>query len=45
MGYKYVYGEFPHGMQGRLLPYLPILESWVPIIDIQWSGKRGKYKN
>ena len=45
VGYKYVYGEFPHGMQGRLLPYLPILESWVPIIDIQWSGKRGKYKN
>jgi len=37
-GYKYVYGDFPYGGQGRLLPYLPVLEFWVPIFDIQWVG-------
>ena len=43
-GYKYVYGEFPYGKKGRLLPYLPLIESWVPIFDIQWVGLRKNRK-
>tara|TARA_A100001015_G_scaffold57270_1_gene62986 strand:- start:2359 stop:3204 length:846 start_codon:yes stop_codon:yes gene_type:complete len=38
IGYKYVYGDFPYGKQSRLLPYLPLFESWVPMFDVQWVG-------
>jgi len=24
----------------RLLPYIPMMEKWVPIIELQWAGKR-----
>ena len=37
-GYKLVRAELPFGKQIRLLPYLPLVESWVPIIELQWAG-------
>lgn len=37
-GYKLVRAELPFGKQTRILPYLPLMESWVPIIELQWSG-------
>lgn len=37
-GYKFVHAELPFGNQTRLLPYIPFIESWVPIIELQWSG-------
>ena len=37
-GFKSVYGDFPYGEDFRILPYFPILESWVPIIELQWAG-------
>jgi len=36
-GYKLVSGDFPHGNETRLLPYVPMLEKWVPIIELQWA--------
>ena len=45
IGYKYVYGDFPYGKQSRLLPYLPLVESWVPIFDVQWVGLGKNRKN
>ena len=36
-GYKLVAGEFPYGKEVRLLPYIPVLEKWIPIIELQWS--------
>jgi len=27
---------------GSLLPYIPMMEKWVPIIELQWAGKRAK---
>ena len=36
-GYKLVSGDYPHGAEIRILPYVPMLESWVPIIEFQWS--------
>ena len=36
-GYKLVTGDFPYGQQTRLLPYIPMLEKWVPIIEMQWA--------
>ena len=40
-GYKLVHGQYPFGIETRLLPFLPLLEKWVPIIELQWanSGK------
>ena len=41
-GYKLVHAEFPFGKQTRLLPYLPLIEKWIPIVELQWSGiKKG----
>jgi hypothetical protein len=37
-GYKLVHAEFPFGKQTRLLPYLPLIEKWIPIVELQWSG-------
>jgi len=37
MGYKVVLGEFPYGEDIRILPYLPVLERWVPILELQWG--------
>ena len=37
-GYKFVWARFPFGSQARILPYIPIIETWVPFIDLQWSG-------
>ena len=37
-GYKLVHAELPFGGQTRLLPYFPLLETWVPIIELQWAG-------
>ena len=40
-GYKFILGEFPYGQDSRLLPYVPILERWFPIVEIQWAkGKK-----
>ena len=39
-GYKLVHAEFPFGKQTRLLPYVPLIEKWVPIIELQWSGSK-----
>ncbi|MBI79438.1 MAG: hypothetical protein CMQ51_03345 [Gammaproteobacteria bacterium] len=39
-GYKLVLGEYPYGKDFRILPYFPIIESWIPIIEFQWAGKR-----
>ena len=36
-GYKFVTGQYPYGRDTRLLPYIPMLESWVPIIELQWA--------
>ena len=40
-GYKLVHGQYPFGIETRLLPFLPLLEKWVPMIELQWanSGK------
>ena len=37
VGYKLVSGDFPHGKETRLLPYLPMLEKWIPLVELQWS--------
>ena len=37
MGYKLVAGDYPYGKQMRLLPYIPMLEKWVPLIEMQWA--------
>ena len=36
-GYKLVTGQYPYGRDTRLLPYIPMLESWMPIIALQWA--------
>ena len=41
-GYKFVKGKYPYGSNMRLLPYIPMMEKWVPIIELQWAGKRTK---
>ena len=35
-GYKLVSGDYPYGKQTRLLPYIPLLEQWLPLIELQW---------
>ena len=39
-GYKFVKGTYPYGSDMRLLPYIPMMEKWVPIIELQWAGRR-----
>jgi hypothetical protein len=39
-GYKFLAGEFPYGKDSRMLPYLPILERWVPILELQWARSK-----
>jgi len=39
-GYKFVMGEYPYGSDMRLLPYIPMAETWVPIIELQWARKK-----
>ena len=41
-GYKFVKGTYPYGSDMRLLPYIPMMGKWVPIIELQWAGKRTK---
>ena len=41
-GYKFVKGKYPYGSDMRLVPYIPMMEKWVPIIELQWAGKRTK---
>ena len=36
-GYKLVTGDYPYGRDTRLLPYLPMMEKWVPLIEFQWA--------
>ena len=36
IGYKLVSGQYPYGKQTRLLPYIPLLEQWIPLIELQW---------
>ena len=38
-GYKLVMGQYPYGHDMRLLPYIPLLERWIPIIEFQWAKK------
>ena len=37
-GFKSVYGDFPYGKDFRILPYFPVLERLMPIIELQWAG-------
>jgi len=39
-GYKFVYGEYPFGTESRLLPFVPLLDKWIPIIELQWARSR-----
>jgi len=39
-GYKFIYGKYPFGEESRLLPFVPLLDLWVPMIELQWSGLR-----
>ena len=39
-GYKFVFGEFPYGEESRFLPYVPIVETWMPIIEVQVARTR-----
>ena len=39
-GYKFVMGEYPYGSDMRLLPYIPMYETWVPMIEFQWARKK-----
>ena len=39
-GYKFVMGEYPYGSDVRLLPYIPMAETWVPIIELQWARQK-----
>ncbi len=39
-GYKFVHGKYPFGIETRLLPFIPMLDKWVPIIEFQWAGSR-----
>jgi len=39
-GYKFVMGEYPYGSDMRLLPYIPMAETWVPIIELQWARQK-----
>ena len=39
-GYKFVMGDYPYGPDMRLLPYIPMAETWVPIIEFQWARKK-----
>ena len=36
-GYKFVFGEYPFGSESRLLPFLPLVDSWIPMIELQWG--------
>ena len=38
-GYKLVTGQYPYGHDMRLLPYIPLLETWIPIAELQWAKK------
>ena len=38
-GYKLVTGQYPYGHDMRILPYIPLLERWVPIVELQWAKK------
>jgi hypothetical protein len=39
-GCKFIAGDFPYGKDSRILPYLPVLESWVPILELQWAKSK-----
>ena len=41
-GYKFVKGKYHYRTDMRLLPYNPMMEKWVPMIELQWAGKRTK---
>ncbi len=36
-GYKFVFGEYPFGPESRILPFLPLVDSWIPMIELQWG--------
>ena len=36
IGYKLVSGDYPYGKQTRLLPYIPLIEQWLPLVELQW---------
>ena len=37
LGYKLVSGEYPYGSDIRILPFIPMLEKWLPMFELQWS--------
>ena len=41
-GYKFVYGQFPYGDEARFLPYVPMAETWIPMVELQVAGNRKK---
>ena len=36
-GYKFVHGEYPFGTESRILPFLFLVDTWVPMIELQWG--------
>ena len=36
-GYKFVHGEYPFGSESRILPFLFLVDAWVPMIELQWG--------
>ena len=36
-GYKFVFGKYPFGAESRLLPFVPLVDSWIPMIELQWA--------
>ena len=36
-GYKFVHGKYPFGTESRILPFLFLVDTWVPIIELQWG--------
>ena len=39
-GYKFVHGKYPFGIETRLLPFIPLIDKWVPMIEFQWASSR-----
>ena len=36
-GYKFVHGKYPFGTESRILPFLFLVDTWVPMIELQWG--------
>jgi hypothetical protein len=36
-GYKFVHGKYPFGTESRILPFLFLVDTWFPMIELQWG--------